>query len=102
MKKVRYSNKATTILGVYLAYQQRTGQQMSKEFQITYEVKGIQVVKVSLPEGTDVPANWNSLSIQEQDEWLYEHEIKTEKYYEDIHYSLPASILEIRHLKAVI
>ena len=75
---------------------------MNKEFQITYEVKGIQVVKVSLPEGADVPANWNSLSIQEQDEWLYEHEIKTEKYYEDIHYSLPASILEIRHLKAVI
>ena len=78
------------------------GKQMSKEFQITYEVKGIQVVKVSLPEGTDVPANWDSMDIQEQDEWLYEHEIKTEKYYEDIHYSLPASILEIRHLKAVI
>jgi hypothetical protein len=75
---------------------------MNKEFQITYEVKGIQVVKITLPEGTDVPANWNSLSIQEQDEWLYEHEIKTEKYYEDIQYSLPASILEIRHLKAVI
>jgi hypothetical protein len=75
---------------------------VNKEFQITYEVKGIQVVKVTLPEGIDVPANWNSLSIQEQDEWLYEHEIKTEKYYEDIHYSLPASILEIRHLKAVI
>jgi hypothetical protein len=78
------------------------GVSVNKEFQITYEVKGIQVVKVTLPEGTDVPANWNSLSIQEQDEWLYEHEIKTEKYYEDIHYSLPASILEIRHLKAVI
>lgn len=80
----------------------RTGKQMGKEFQITYEVKGIQVVKVSLPEGADVPANWNSLSIQEQDEWLYENEIKTEKYYEDIHYSLPASILEIRHLKVVV
>ena len=75
---------------------------MNKEFQITYEVKGIQVVKVTLPECTDVPANWNSLSIPEQDEWLYAHEIKEEKYYEDIHYSIPASILEIRHLKAVV
>lgn len=75
---------------------------MAKEFQITYEVKGVQVIKVHLPEGAEVPKNWNSLSLLEQDEWLYKNEIKTEKHWEDIHYSQACSILEIRHLKAVV
>ena len=75
---------------------------MQQHFQIVYETKGVKVVNVWIAPNQELPEQWNVMTYAEQDEWLYEHEIKTEKYYEDIHYSLPASIIEIRHLKIVV
>ena len=58
---------------------------MSKQYQVSYKVEGIQVVNVWLPEGTDVPLTWNQMSLAEQDEWLYENQESSAKQYEDIH-----------------
>jgi len=102
MKKVRYSNKATTILGVYLAYQQRTGQQMSKQFRVTYETKGVKVVNVWLPESTEIPAQWGSMTLREQDEWLYENQSEAHLNWSDETEGEVVNILPVAELKVVV
>jgi hypothetical protein len=72
-----------------------------KQFQISYKVEGVRVVNVWLPEGTDLPHIWNAMTPEHQDEWLYEHEGRSEISYEDIHYSQAEAVLEVRHLKSV-
>lgn len=74
---------------------------MSKQYQVSYKVEGIQVVNVWLPEGTDVPLTWNQMSLSEQDEWLYENQESSAKQYEDIHYSTADSVLEVKHLRLI-
>jgi hypothetical protein len=74
---------------------------MMKEFQISYKVEGVRVVNVWLPEGTELPHIWNAMTPEHQDEWLYEHEGRSEVSYEDIHYSQAEAVLEVRRLKSV-
>ena len=72
-----------------------------KEFQISYKVEGVRVVNVFLPEGTELPHVWNAMTPEHQDEWLYEHEGKSEVSYEDSHDAQAEAVLEVRRLKVV-
>jgi hypothetical protein len=74
---------------------------IEKQFQISYKVEGVRVVNVWLPKGTELPHIWNAMTPEHQDEWLYEHEGRSEVSYEDIHHSQAEAVLEVRHLKAV-
>lgn len=74
---------------------------MDKEFNVSYKIEGVRVVKVLLPEGQDFPANWDRLTPEQQDEWLYERQQSSEIYFEDIHYSKAQSVLPVRHLRIV-
>lgn len=74
---------------------------VEREFNISYEIKGVRVVKVVLPEGQEFPNNWERMSAEAQDEWLYERQQSSEIYFEDIHYSKAQSVLPIRHLRIV-
>ena len=47
---------------------------MKQQFQVVYETKGVKVVNVWLPEGTDLPKDWDSMSFKAQDEWLYDNQ----------------------------
>ena len=90
-----------TILGVYLACQQRTGQQMSKQFRVTYETKGVKVVNVWLPTGVELPAQWGSMTLREQDEWLYANQSEAHLNWSDETEGEVINILPVAELKAV-
>lgn len=75
---------------------------MSRHYQVSYKIEGVQVVNVYLPEGTQMPKNWDAMPLTEQDEWLYEHQESSKIEYQDMHFSKAESVLQVRRLKAVV
>ena len=65
-----------------------------KTFRVTYETKGVRIIDVTTKHPT--PENWSSLTTQEQDEWLYEHQEYSVIHSEDMHFGKAESILELR------
>jgi hypothetical protein len=74
---------------------------MSNQFQVVYETKGVKVVNVWLPEGTELPTNWHTMTYAQQDEWLYEHQAKSEDLWRDEYKGEAVNILPVLSLKAV-
>lgn len=74
---------------------------MPKQFQVVYETKGVKVVNVWIPEGTELPAGWNTMTYAQQDEWLYENQIKSENLWADEYKGEAVNILPVLSLKAV-
>ena len=75
---------------------------MKLQFQIVYETKGVKVVNVWLPEGTDLPKDWDSMSFKEQDTWLYDNQDEAHLVWTDEHEGEAVNVLPIAQLKAVI
>jgi hypothetical protein len=76
--------------------------QMKKQFSVTYEIKGVKIVNVTLPEGEDLPADWDSLTMKQRDEWLYDNQYSAHLIWTDEHEGEAVNILPITHLKAVV
>ena len=74
---------------------------MSKQFRVTYETKGVKVVNVWLPEGTEIPTQWGSMTLREQDEWLYETQSEAHLNWSDETEGEVVNILPVAELKAV-
>jgi hypothetical protein len=74
---------------------------MNKQYQVVYETKGVKVVNVWLPEGTDLPTNWNTMTYTQQDEWLYENQVKSEDVWRDEYKGEAVNVLPVLSLKAV-
>jgi hypothetical protein len=74
---------------------------MTKQFQVVYETKGVKVVNVWLPEDTELPSDWNTMSYAEQDEWLYERQVKSETQWSDEYRGQAVNVLPVLSLKAV-
>lgn len=77
------------------------GQQVSKQFRVTYETKGVKVVNVWLPKGVEIPAQWGSMTLREQDEWLYENQSEAHLNWSDETEGEVVNILPVAELKAV-
>jgi hypothetical protein len=75
---------------------------MKQQFQVVYETKGVKVVNVWLPEGTELPAQWITMTYQEQDEWLYERQAHSEDLWADEYKGEAVNVLPISQLRAVI
>ena len=75
---------------------------MQQQIQIVYETKGVKVVNVWLPEGTELPAEWRTMTYQAQDEWLYEHQSKAWTLWSDEHQGQVVNVLPVSRLKAVV
>jgi hypothetical protein len=75
---------------------------MQQQIQIVYETKGVKVVNVWLPEGTELPAEWRTMTYQAQDEWLYEHQSKALTLWSDEHQGQVVNVLPVSRLKAVV
>ena len=75
---------------------------MSKQFQVVYETKGVKVVNVWLPEGTELPADWNTMTYVEKDEWLYENQDEAHLQWSDESEGQAVNVLPVTQLKAVI
>ena len=72
-----------------------------KQFRIAYKLEGVRVVDVWIPEDVSLPSDWEKMSFDQQDEWLYSFQEKSVTQYEDIHYSRAESVMAVRRLKAV-
>ena len=74
---------------------------MKQQFQVVYETKGVKVVNVWLPEGTELPAQWITMTYQEQDEWLYEHQQESKTLWSDEYKGEAVNVLPVLSLKSV-
>lgn len=74
---------------------------MQKQFQVVYETKGVKVVNVWLTEGTELPTEWNTMTYEQQDEWLYEHQTHSQNLWSDEHQGQAVNVLPVLSLKAV-
>ena len=72
------------------------------QMQIVYETKGVKVVNVWLPKGTELPAQWKTMTYTEQDEWLYEHQQESKTLWGDEYKGEAVNVLPVAQLKAVI
>lgn len=75
---------------------------MKKQFRVTYETKGVKVVNVWLPEGAEIPNNWGSMTLKEQDEWLYDNQDEAHLVWTDEHEGECVNVLPVAQLQAVI
>ena len=75
---------------------------MRRQFQVVYETKGVKVVNVWLPEGEELPIDWNFLTYEQQDEWLYNNQDEAHLAWTDEHEGVAVNVLPISQLKAVI
>ena len=80
---------------------QDSGEQMKRQFLITYKTVGLRRILVEIPSSIQLPSNWSSLSLEEQDEWLYEVQIQSRADGEDVHTAVPIKIKESNRLELV-
>ena len=71
-----------------------------KTYRVAYELKGVRIIDVTIK--GEVPENWDSLTTQQQDEWLYENQEYSVLHTEDIDYGKAQSILELRRTLKVV
>ncbi len=72
-----------------------------QQFQVVYETKGVKVVNVWLPEGTELPADWHTITYAEQDEWLYNNQDEAHLQWTDETEGQAVNVLPVAQLKAV-
>jgi hypothetical protein len=65
-----------------------------KTFRVTYELRGVRIIDVTTK--GELPENFNDLSYEQQDEWLYEHQEYSVLHAEDIDYGKAQSVIELQ------
>jgi hypothetical protein len=65
-----------------------------KTHRVVYELKGVRIIDVNTK--GELPENFNVLSLEEQDEWLYENQEFSVLHTQDIDYGKAVSIIELR------
>jgi hypothetical protein len=75
---------------------------MRAQFQVVYETKGVKVVNVWLPEGAELPADWELMTFKQQDEWLYDNQDEAHLQWTDEHEGMAVNVLPISQLKVVV
>lgn len=62
------------------------------KFKITYALNGTRAVEVTIPEGTEMPEDWQVISMDAKDEWLFGVQSNSKMLSEDIDYAEAVSI----------
>ena len=75
---------------------------MRERFTVTYETKGVKVIDVWITEGAQLPAQWESMSLKDKDEWLYDNQEESKLKFTDEHQGECVNVLPVTQLKAVI
>lgn len=66
-----------------------------KKYRVTYEMKGVRIVDVTVPDGA-LPPDFDALSPDIQDELLYERQEYSVLFTEDVDYGKAVSVVELR------
>lgn len=72
-----------------------------KTYRVSYDIRGTRIVDVTIDE-KDIPANWDELTPDRQDEVLYERQQYSVLHLEDIDYGKAESIIELKNLPEVV
>jgi hypothetical protein len=65
-------------------------------FDVVYETKGTECVRVFLPEGVGIPEDWDTWTMQAKDEWLFENQDYINYKWKDIDRGDVVQIQELR------
>jgi hypothetical protein len=65
------------------------------KFRIIYALNGTRGIDITLPEGTELPSDWSSMTYDQKDEWLYSRQITKELSFEDIDYAGAVEIVQL-------
>jgi hypothetical protein len=57
------------------------------KFRVSYLVSGMRVVEVHLPEGTELPEGWATMTNEQKDEWLFSVQTTSRVLMEDLDYA---------------
>jgi hypothetical protein len=73
-----------------------------RQFSVIYNIKGTKIVDVYLPDGVELPSDWDSLKTEEQDEFLYNHQSHSVLRTEDLDYGKVFEIWENKDMLKVV
>jgi hypothetical protein len=65
-------------------------------FDVVYETKGTECVRVFLPEGVSIPEDWSGWTMQARDEWLFENQDYVDYKWKDTDRGEIIQILELK------
>ena len=65
-------------------------------FDVVYETKGTECVRVFLPEGVSIPEDWDEWTMQAKDEWLFENQDYVNYKWKDVD---RGDVVQIQELK---
>jgi hypothetical protein len=62
------------------------------KFRVSYLVSGLRVMEVNVPDDVSTPANWQEMSNEQKDEWLFSVQTNSRLLMEDIDYAEASKI----------
>ncbi len=62
------------------------------KFRVSYLVSGLRVMEVNVPDDVNMPANWQEMSNEQKDEWLFSVQTNSRLLMEDIDYAEASKI----------
>jgi hypothetical protein len=62
------------------------------KFRVSYLVSGLRVMEVNVPDDVSMPANWQEMSNEQKDEWLFSVQTNSRLLMEDIDYAEASKI----------
>jgi hypothetical protein len=65
------------------------------KFRVSYLVSGMRVMEVNVPDDVSMPSNWQEMSNEQKDEWLFSVQTNSRLLMEDIDYAEASKINEI-------
>lgn len=65
------------------------------KFRVSYLVSGMRVMEVNVPDDVSMPANWQEMTNEQKDEWLFSVQTNLRLLMEDIDYAEASKINEI-------
>ena len=65
------------------------------KFRVSYLVSGMRVMEVNVPDDVSMPANWQEMTNEQKDEWLFSVQTNSRLLMEDIDYAEAHKINEV-------
>lgn len=65
------------------------------KFRVSYLVSGMRVMEVNVPDDVSMPSNWQEMTNEQKDEWLFSVQTNSRLLMEDIDYAEAHKINEI-------
>lgn len=65
------------------------------KFRVQYLVSGMRVMEVNVPDDVSIPSNWQDMTNEQKDEWLFSVQTNSRLLMEDLDYAEASKITAI-------